>query len=93
MQSIVVLMDYHHDRNKDDVERVVMYSRVSLNSYNVNAQVNCKVMIVIKENPTGAVCTGACLCLERKLDSSLHHERRPPKLLARLFLLEVVDRS
>jgi hypothetical protein len=36
-------MNYHHDRHKNNVERVVMHSRVSLNSYNV--------MIVIKQNP------------------------------------------
>jgi hypothetical protein len=49
MLSIVVLTDYLHDRNKDDVERVVMHPRVSLNSYNINAQVNYKVMTVIKQ--------------------------------------------
>jgi hypothetical protein len=41
-------MDYHHDRIKDDMERGVMHSRVSLNSYDINAQVNYKVLIVIK---------------------------------------------
>jgi hypothetical protein len=44
-------MDYHHDRIKEDMERVVMHSRVLLNSYNVNAQINYKVMIVIKQKP------------------------------------------
>jgi hypothetical protein len=51
MLSIVVVTDYHHDRNHDDVERVVMHCRVSLNSYNVNAQVNYKVMTFIIQNP------------------------------------------
>jgi hypothetical protein len=46
--SIAVLMDFHHDNIKDDMERVVMQSRVSLNSYNVNAQVNYNIMIFIK---------------------------------------------
>jgi hypothetical protein len=41
--SIASLMNYHHDRHKNNVERVVTHSRVSLNSYNV--------MIVIKQNP------------------------------------------
>jgi hypothetical protein len=39
---------FHHDRIKDDMERVIMHSRVSLNSYNINAQVNYKVTTVIK---------------------------------------------
>jgi hypothetical protein len=41
-------MDYHHDRTKGDMERVVIHSRVSLNSYNINAQVNYNVMTIIK---------------------------------------------
>jgi hypothetical protein len=41
-------MDFHHDRIKGDMERVVMHSRVSLNSYNINAHVNYNMMIVIK---------------------------------------------
>jgi hypothetical protein len=45
---IAILMDYHHDRVKGDMERVVMHSRVSLNSYNINAQVNYKVTAVIR---------------------------------------------
>jgi hypothetical protein len=49
--SIAILKDYNHDRNKDDVERVLMHSRVSSNSYNIDAQVNCKVMIVIRQKP------------------------------------------
>jgi hypothetical protein len=40
--SIAVLMNYHHDWIKGDMERVVMYSRVSLNSYNINAQATIK---------------------------------------------------
>jgi hypothetical protein len=36
-------MDFHHDRIRDNTERVVVHSRVSLNSYNVNTQVNYKV--------------------------------------------------
>jgi hypothetical protein len=40
-------MDYHHNRTKGDMDRVVMHSRVSLNSYIINAQV-IKVMMVIK---------------------------------------------
>jgi hypothetical protein len=46
--NIALLTNYHHDMIKGDMERVVMHSRVSLNSYNVNAQVNYNVMIVIK---------------------------------------------
>jgi hypothetical protein len=60
-------MDYHHDRIKGDMERVVMHYRVSLNSYNINAQGDYKAMIVIKQNPNGVVCTSAYLCSERKL--------------------------
>jgi hypothetical protein len=37
--SIAILMDFHHDRIKDNLEKVVMHSRVSINSYNINAQV------------------------------------------------------
>jgi hypothetical protein len=44
-------MDFHHDRVKDNMERIVMHSRISLNSYNVNTQVNYNVIIVIKQNP------------------------------------------
>jgi hypothetical protein len=39
MLSIAVLMEYHHNRNKDDVETVGMHSMVSSNSYNINALV------------------------------------------------------
>jgi hypothetical protein len=42
---------FHHDRIKDDIEWIIMHSRVSLNSYNINAQVNYKVIIVIKQKP------------------------------------------
>jgi hypothetical protein len=44
-------MDFHHNWIKDDMERIVMHSRVSLNSYNVNAQVNYNVITVIKQKP------------------------------------------
>jgi hypothetical protein len=44
-------MDFHHDRIKGDMERVVMQYRVSLNSNNVNAQVKYIVMTVIKQKP------------------------------------------
>jgi hypothetical protein len=37
--SKAILIDFHHDRIKDNLERVVMHSRVLINSYNVNAQV------------------------------------------------------
>jgi hypothetical protein len=36
---IAVLMDYYDNRSKGDVERVVIDSSVSSNSYNINAQV------------------------------------------------------
>jgi hypothetical protein len=65
--NIALLTDYHHDRIKGDMERVVMHYRVSLNSYNINAQGDYKAMIVIKQNPNGVVCTSAYLCSERKL--------------------------
>jgi hypothetical protein len=54
------------------MERIVIISRVSINSYNVNAQV-IKVNMVIKQNPERAVCIGACLCLEwKKVSHELH---------------------
>jgi hypothetical protein len=40
-------MDFHHDRIEDTLERVIIYSRVSINSYNINAQV-FKVNTIIK---------------------------------------------
>jgi hypothetical protein len=46
--SIVILTDFHYNRIKDNLERVLMHSRVPLNSYNVNAKVN-KVNTVIKQ--------------------------------------------
>jgi hypothetical protein len=49
--NIALLMNYHHDRANGDMERVVMYSRVSLNSYILNEQVNYNVMAVIKRKP------------------------------------------
>jgi hypothetical protein len=49
--SIAVLTDYYYNRNKDDVERIVMHSRVSSNSYNINAQVKYQSQIVIKKKP------------------------------------------
>jgi hypothetical protein len=51
MLSILVLMDYYYNGNKDDEGRVVMHSRVSANSYNVNAQVNYKLVTIIKQKP------------------------------------------
>jgi hypothetical protein len=36
--SIALLMDYHHDRIKGAIERIVMHSRVSINAYNITAQ-------------------------------------------------------
>jgi hypothetical protein len=38
--STVVLTDHYYSRNNSDVEGVVMQTRVSSNSHNVNAQVN-----------------------------------------------------
>jgi hypothetical protein len=46
--SIAVLTDFHHDRIKVNVERVVTHSMVALNFYNVNAHVNYNIMTVIK---------------------------------------------
>jgi hypothetical protein len=51
-------MDFHHDRIKENLERVVMHYRVPLNFYNIIAQVN-KVNTIIKQNPDGAACIGA----------------------------------
>jgi hypothetical protein len=74
-------MDFHHDRIKGDVERVVMHSRVSLKSYNVNAQVIHNLMTVIKvKTLNGAVCTSACLCLRTMLDLMMFREVVPQKL-------------
>jgi hypothetical protein len=42
--SISLLTDFHHNRINGDMEQVIMHSRVSLNSYNINAQVNDKVI-------------------------------------------------
>jgi hypothetical protein len=41
-------MDYHHDRIKGATKRVVMDSRVSPNSYNINAQVTSNLKTVVK---------------------------------------------
>jgi hypothetical protein len=41
-------MDYHHDKIKGAIKRVVMHSRVSSNSYNINAQVTNNLKTVIK---------------------------------------------
>jgi hypothetical protein len=46
--SKAILVDFHHDGIKGNMKRVVMHTRVSLNSYNVNALVNYKVMTIIK---------------------------------------------
>jgi hypothetical protein len=50
-----------------------------VNSYNINAQV-IKVNMIIKKNPIGAVCTGACLCLRKEEVSLELHELLTPKL-------------
>jgi hypothetical protein len=50
-----------------------------VNSYNINAQV-IKVNTIIKKNPIGAVCTGACLCLRQEEVSLELHELLTPKL-------------
>jgi hypothetical protein len=44
-------MDYHHDRIKGATKRVVMHSRVSSNSYNINAQVINNLKAVVKRKP------------------------------------------
>jgi hypothetical protein len=49
--SIAVLTDYYYNRNKDDVERIVMHSMISSNSYNINAQVKYQPNILIKQEP------------------------------------------
>jgi hypothetical protein len=56
-----------------------------VNSYNVNAQV-IKVNTIIKQNPIGAVCTGACLCLRKEEVSLELHKLLTPKLLAQNLL-------
>jgi hypothetical protein len=45
---IALMTDFQHDRSKGDLEQVVMHSRVSIDSCNVNAQINYNLMIVIK---------------------------------------------
>jgi hypothetical protein len=50
-----------------------------VNSYNVNAQV-IKVNTITKQNPIGAVCTGACFCLREEEVSLELHELLTPKL-------------
>jgi hypothetical protein len=40
--------EYHHNRIKDDMGRIVIHSRVSINFYNVNAQDNYNLMTIIK---------------------------------------------
>jgi hypothetical protein len=42
-------MSFHHDMIKGDMELVIMHCRVSLKSYNINEQVNDKVIAVIKQ--------------------------------------------
>jgi hypothetical protein len=57
-------MNFHHDRIKGAIKRVVMHSMVSSNSYSINAQVTNNLKIVVKQKILdGVVCTGACLCL------------------------------
>jgi hypothetical protein len=55
-----------------------------VNSYNVNAQV-IKVNMIIKQNPVGAVCTDACLCLREEEVSLELHELLTPKLGSQLL--------
>jgi hypothetical protein len=44
-------MNFHHDRIKVIYKRVVMHSRVSFNSYNINAKVNNNLKTVVKRKP------------------------------------------
>jgi hypothetical protein len=71
--SIANLMDFHHDRIKDNLEQVVMHLQGFNKLLYINAQV-INVNIVIKQNPDGTICTGACLCLERKKISLEFHK-------------------
>jgi hypothetical protein len=65
-------MDFHHDRIKDNLKRVVMHFLGFNKLLYVNAQV-IKVNTVIKQNPNGTECTGAYLCLEwKKVICELH---------------------
>jgi hypothetical protein len=87
-------MGHYYNRNKGDVERVVMQSRVSLNSYNVNAesyndQRNYKAKTLIME------WYGSVLALLGKRVRLLAASRRlsPKWLLAQLLLLELIDNS
>jgi hypothetical protein len=88
--SIPILIDFHHDRINDNLERVVMH----FYGFNKFLQRKCtthyKVNTVIKQNPDEAVCTSACLCSEWKKDSLELHECWPPSTLARTSLLDVV---
>jgi hypothetical protein len=66
---IALLTDYHHDRIKGATKRVVVHSRVSLNSYNINAQVTSNLKRVVKRKIlilNGVVYTGVCLCLRKE---------------------------
>jgi hypothetical protein len=71
--SIANLMDFHYDRIKDNLEQVVMHLQGFNKLLYINAQV-INVNIVIKQNPDGTICTGACLCLERKKISLEFHK-------------------
>jgi hypothetical protein len=65
--KIALLTNYHHDRIKGATKWVLMHSRVSPNSYNINAQVTSNLKIVVKQKIlNGVVCTSACLCLRTK---------------------------
>jgi hypothetical protein len=46
--SIALLTDYNHDMVKGATKRVVIHSRVSSNSYSINAQVTNNLKIVVK---------------------------------------------
>jgi hypothetical protein len=54
--SIALVTNFHHDKIKGDMERIIMHSRVSLNSYNINAQFNDKVITVIEQKTLMGRC-------------------------------------
>jgi hypothetical protein len=55
-----------------------MHSRVSFNSYDINAQVNNNFKDSCKAKTLkGVVCTSACLCLGTMLDFTMLHEVVP----------------
>jgi hypothetical protein len=83
-------MDYHHDRIKGATKRVVMHSRVSSNSYNINAQVTSNLKTVVKQKIlNGVICTSTCLCLGTML-AFLRFMNVDPKAPTWFFLNDVV---